>query len=148
LAGGIKAIAATASIGTAILLARIVPQALDLPNNRQWIDANVALQKEVSERRELEVDLRISEANHRENAELLDLTHDAIVVCNLRNEVLFWNKAHFDVFGRGAGSHARVWAGCEQLRAQPVDFNQFDKAAKQLGLYWLVLNEPPPRSVR
>ena len=28
---------------------------------------------------------------------------------------------------------------------KPVDYDQFVKAASQLGLFWLVLNAPPPR---
>lgn len=28
---------------------------------------------------------------------------------------------------------------------KPVDYDQFVQAASQLGLYWLVLNAPPPR---
>ena len=38
-------------------------------------------------------------------------------------------------YGLGANSYVR----------KPVDFDQFKDAIRQLSLYWLVLNEPPPR---
>ena len=35
--------------------------------------------------------------------------------------------------------------GANSYVRKPVDFDQFVAAATQLGLYWLVLNEPAPR---
>lgn len=37
-------------------------------------------------------------------------------------------------YGLGANSYVR----------KPVDFNQFVEAVRQLGLYWLVINQPIP----
>ena len=36
-------------------------------------------------------------------------------------------------------------SGANSYVRKPVDFTQFMEAARQLGLYWLVINEPPPQ---
>ena len=37
-------------------------------------------------------------------------------------------------------------AGVNAYVVKPVEFGDFSEAVKQLGLFWLVINEPPPNS--
>jgi CheY-like chemotaxis protein len=51
--------------------------------------------------------------------------------------ILTTSKEEQDLIqGYRLGANSYVW--------KPVDFTQFAEAVRQLGLYWLVLNEPPP----
>ena len=35
--------------------------------------------------------------------------------------------------------------GCNSYVRKPVEFGAFADAVRQLGLYWLLLSEPPPK---
>jgi CheY-like chemotaxis protein len=35
-------------------------------------------------------------------------------------------------------------SGCNSYVRKPIDFNEFAEAVRQLGVYWLVVNEAPP----
>jgi CheY-like chemotaxis protein len=40
------------------------------------------------------------------------------------------------------------WQGANAYVVKPVQFDEFMTAVKELGLFWAVVNEPPPGSVR
>jgi C4-dicarboxylate-specific signal transduction histidine kinase len=58
LSGGIKALTALASVPTAVLLARLIPQALELPSPSALRVANADLEREIAERRRAETKIR------------------------------------------------------------------------------------------
>ena len=70
LSGIIKAITAAASVPTAILLVRLIPQAVSLPSTRDMQQATEQL---------------------RQQTELLDLAHDAIFVRDSQGLITYWN---------------------------------------------------------
>jgi len=53
-----------------------------------------------------------------------------VVILTTSNE----EKDLIDGYDNGANSYVR----------KPVDFDQFAEAVRKLGMYWLLLNEPPP----
>jgi PAS domain S-box-containing protein len=78
LSGVIKVITAVASIGTAILLFQLIPQAVELPSPQQ-------MQKVIDEL--------------HQQADLLDLAHDAILVRDLDGAIVYWNRGAEKLYG-------------------------------------------------
>ncbi len=60
--GIVKAFTAVASLGTAAVLIRLLPQVLALPSSAQLRQANEALQREVATRRQVEAELRAAQS--------------------------------------------------------------------------------------
>jgi len=78
LSGVIKAITAAASVPTAILLVRLIPQAVSLPSPENMQHAMEQL---------------------RQQAELLDLAHDAIFVRDSTGIITYWNGGAEKLYG-------------------------------------------------
>lgn len=85
LSGGVKVITVFASLPTAILLARVVPQILEMPTAKEMRRAH----------EELELQARVL----REQAALIDLSQDAILVRTIDGENLLWNQGAERVYG-------------------------------------------------
>ena len=96
LSGGIKALTALASVPTAILLVKLVPHALRLPSPARLEAANAELQREITERGRVEVQLRESEGRVRA---VLDSALDAVIVMDAEGKIIDWNSQAEVIFG-------------------------------------------------
>ena len=92
LAGLVKAITGAASVATALMMIPLLPALVRLPGPSQLSRLKELLSEEVSERDEASRVLL-------EQAGLLDLAHDAIIVRRTDGTVLFWNRGAETMYG-------------------------------------------------
>lgn len=85
ISGGVKVITAFASLPTAILLARVVPQILEMPTAQEMQLAHDELKEQAG--------------ILREQAALMDLSQDAILVQTMDGETLLWNQGAERMYG-------------------------------------------------
>jgi PAS domain S-box-containing protein len=85
LSGGVKTVTALASVSTAVLLVRLVPEALALPHLDEFRKANELLEQQA--------------AVLREQAALLDLAQDSIIVGDMDSAIRFWNRGAEQRYG-------------------------------------------------
>lgn len=92
LSGLVKVMTAIVSVGTALLLIPLVPKALALRSPLE-------LEREIEERKHVHRELEIQTKLLREQAELLDLAHDSIMVRDLEDRITFWNQGAAEHYG-------------------------------------------------
>ena len=93
LSGSIKALTALASLPTAVVLVKLVPQGLALPSPSQLTQANAALQTEIEERRQVEEKLRAT----------IGAANSAVVTIDDMGRIREWNRGTEEIFGWAAG---------------------------------------------
>jgi two-component system response regulator len=118
------------NIGNQLVVARDGAEALDyLFGTGQYSGRDVSLVPQV-----VLLDLNLPKVSGLEVLRQLRADertkHLPVVILTSSNE----EQDRLHGYDYGANSYVR----------KPVDFNQFIEAVRQLGLYWLILNEQPP----
>lgn len=97
--GLLKALTATVSVVTAVLMRRVIPSALSLPSAAQ-------LQAEIQQRKTAEGGLRAANVALQENVErtqmLLDSALDGVISMDRNGKVTAWNSQAEHIFGYSA----------------------------------------------
>jgi PAS domain S-box-containing protein len=103
LAGAMKAVTAVASIATAILLVKLIPQLLAIPSTATLRAANEALAKEVAERQRAEVEIRE-----------LHLQHE-LILHSIREGIHWIDKSGRIIFENPAAARMLGWEPAELI---------------------------------
>ena len=126
--GIVKAITALASITTALLLMPLLPTLVQMPNPTELTDMNRKLAEET-------IELERAAERLRRQAELLDLTQDAILVREWDGTIRFWNRGAERLYGWPREQVVgRVTRDLIQTQF-PQPFETIQKTVMQSG-YW------------
>jgi PAS domain S-box-containing protein len=97
--GVIRAITALVSVATAILLVPLIPKALALRSPDELEEAYRKLEEENQKSRTSQDLLAKQAAKLEEQASLLELSTDAIIVRDKQGVILFWNRGAEELYG-------------------------------------------------
>jgi two-component system cell cycle sensor histidine kinase/response regulator CckA len=99
LAGSAKTLIYIASVTIAGLMIPLVPKPVALPGLDALMTVNIKPGQQFAERESGETELRLSKEQLRQQAELLDLAHDAIFVKNRDGVIVYWNRSAERTYG-------------------------------------------------